>query len=88
MIVDRVSIGDRISQLRERLEPGGGSFRFDACFDMTLPEAELRHQVVVTLLAILELARLKVVRCCSHPTDDTLFITQSAGRRWRRAQAR
>ena len=37
------------------------------CFDLTLPEAELRNQVVVTLLAILELARLKVVRVLQSP---------------------
>jgi len=76
VIVDRVSIGTRISQLHERLRAGGGSLRFDACFDLTLPEAELRNQVVVTLLAILELARLKAVRVLQSPTDDTLFITQ------------
>ena len=46
---------------------------------MTLPEVELRHQVVVTLLAILELARLKAVRVLQSPTDDTLFITQVSG---------
>jgi segregation and condensation protein A len=76
VVVDRVSIGTRIGQLAERLREGGGSFRFDACFDLTLPEAELRNQVVVTLLAILELARLKAVRVLQSPTDDTLFITQ------------
>ena len=76
VIVDRLSIGARIGQLAERLQAGGGSFRFDACFDLTLPEVELRHQVVVTLLAILELARLKAVRVLQSPTDDTLFITQ------------
>jgi segregation and condensation protein A len=76
VIVDRVSIGARIGQLAERLREGGGSFRFDSCFDLTLPEAELRNQVVVTLLAILELARLKAVRVLQSPTDDTLFITQ------------
>jgi segregation and condensation protein A len=76
VIVDRMSIGTRIGQLAERLREGGGSFRFDACFDLTLPEVELRHQVVVTLLAILELARLKAVRVLQSPTDDTLFITQ------------
>ena len=76
VIADRLSIGARIGQLAERLQAGGGSFRFDACFDLTLPEAELRHQVVVTLLAILELARLKAVRVLQSPTDDTLFITQ------------
>ena len=56
-----------------------GSFRFDACFDLTLPEAELRDQVVVTLLAILELARLKVVRVLQSTDDDTLFISQVPG---------
>ena len=35
----------------------------------------MRNQVVVTLLAILELARLKAVRVLQSPTDDTLFIT-------------
>ena len=74
--VDRISIGERIGQLADRLRAGGGSFRFDACFDLTLPEVELRNQVVVTLLAILELARLKAVRVLQSPTDDTLFITQ------------
>ena len=75
-----MSIGERIGQLAERLQAGGGSFRFDACFDLTLPEVELRHQVVVTLLAILELARLKAVRVLQSPTDDTLFITQVSER--------
>jgi len=76
VVVDRISIGERIGQLADRMRAGGGSFRFDACFDLTLPEAELRNQVVVTLLAILELARLKAVRVLQSPTDDTLFITQ------------
>jgi segregation and condensation protein A len=76
VVVDRISIGDRIGQLADRMRAGGGSFRFDAGFDFTLPEAELRNQVVVTLLAILELARLKAVRVLQSSTDDTLFITQ------------
>jgi segregation and condensation protein A len=80
VVVDRVSVTARINQLVDRLETGNGSFRFDSCFDLTLPEAELRHQVVVTLLAILELARLKVVRVLQSPGDEeTLFITQVQG---------
>jgi len=76
VVVDRISIGERIGQLADRMRAGGGSFRFDACFDLTLPEVELRNQIVVTLLAILELARLKAVRVLQSPNDDTLFITQ------------
>jgi segregation and condensation protein A len=79
VIVDRVSISERINQLIDRIEQGGGSFRFDACFDMALPEAELRSQVVVTVLAILELARLKVVRVLQSPDDETLFISHVTG---------
>jgi segregation and condensation protein A len=79
VVVDRVSVTARINELVDRLESGGGSFRFDACFDMSLPEPELRHQVVVTLLAILELARLKVVRVLQAPDSDTLFITHVQG---------
>jgi segregation and condensation protein A len=80
VVVDRVSIGERINQLIDRLESGGGSFRFEDCFDLELPGAELRNQMVVTLLAILELARLKVVRVLQAPdAEETLFITQVEG---------
>jgi hypothetical protein len=75
VVVDRISIGARINQLIDRLASGGGSLRFATLFDLTRPEVELRNQIVVTLLAILELARLKAVRVLQSPTDDTLFIT-------------
>jgi segregation and condensation protein A len=81
VVVDRVSISERINQLIDRIEAGGGSCRFDACFDLSLPEAELRSQLVVTLLAVLELARLKVVRVLQSPDGETLFISQVSGSR-------
>ena len=68
-----------MNQLIDRIEAGSGSFQFEACFDLSLPEPELRSQVVVTLLAILEMARLKVVRVLQSPDGETLFITQAAG---------
>ncbi|HVZ73252.1 MAG TPA: segregation/condensation protein A [Polyangia bacterium] len=83
VVVDRVSIGDRINQLVDRLQSNSGSFRFESCFDLSLPEPELRHQVVVTLLAILELARMKVVRVLQKAndgqTEETLFVTHVEG---------
>jgi segregation and condensation protein A len=82
VVVDHVSIGDRIGQLVERLRGAGGSLRFEACFDLGLPAPELRHQMVVTLLAILELARLKVVRVLQAPETETLLITQVEGARF------
>jgi segregation and condensation protein A len=79
VVVDRLSIGDRMGQLIDRIGAGGGSFQFDSCFDLTLPDAELRHQIVVTLLAILEMARLKLVRVLQSPNEETLFITGAEG---------
>ncbi len=79
VLVDRLSVGDRMTQLLDRIEAGQGSFRFESCFDFDLPEPDLRNQVVVTLLAILELAKLKVVRVLQSPDAETLFITQAAG---------
>jgi segregation and condensation protein A len=82
VVVDRISIGSRINDLVERMKRGGGSFRFDTCFDLSLPEPELRHQVVVTLLAILELAKMKVIRVLQSDAPDeeeTLFVTHVPG---------
>jgi segregation and condensation protein A len=79
VMFDRVSISARINQVIDRLEVGSGSFRFDALFDVNLPEHELRSQLVVTLLAILELARLKVVRVVASEDQETLFIAQVQG---------
>jgi segregation and condensation protein A len=82
VVVDRISIGSRINDLVDRMKNGGGSFRFDTCFDLSLPEPELRHQVVVTLLAILELAKMKVIRVLQSDEvgeDETLFVTHVQG---------
>ena len=77
--IERVSISDRMNQLIDRIAAGGGSFQLETCFDFSLPEPELRSQVVVTLMAILEMARLKVVRVLQSPDGETLFVTQAAG---------
>lgn len=79
VVFDRVSISARVNQIIDRLESGGGALRFDSLFDGDVPEAELRSHLVVTLLAILELARLKVVRLLESEDGETLFITQVDG---------
>jgi segregation and condensation protein A len=78
VVIDRVSISDRINQLIDMLE-ADGSFRFDRVIDMGLPEVELRHQVVVTLLAVLELARLKVIRVLQDGASGEFFISPRDG---------
>jgi len=79
VVFDRVSISARINEIIDRLEQGSGAFRFDALFDLTAPEPELRSQLVVTLLSILELARLKVVRVLASEDQQTLFIARVEG---------
>ena len=79
VVFDRVSISARVNQIIDRMETVGGAFRFDSLFDLNLPEVELRSHLVVTLLAILELARLKVIRVLASEDHETLFITQVQG---------
>lgn len=78
VVIDRMSVAQRINQLIDKLETGDGSFRFDSIIDFTAPLVELRHQVVVTLLAILELAKLKAIRVLQDPTSETFFVARAS----------
>ena len=77
--VDRVSLSERINQIVDRLESGGGSFRFDSLVNFDLGEADVRHQLVVTLLAILELAKLRVIRVLKDEQSEMFYIAQQEG---------
>jgi segregation and condensation protein A len=62
VIIERLSITDRINHLVDRLE-AEGTFTFESCFEFLQEEGEagaeqVRHQVVVTFLAIIEMAKL------------------------------
>ena len=79
MVVDRISITDRINQLVDLLESGQGTIQFDDLIGRDLPEAELRHKVVVSLLAVLELARLRVVRILQQEASGAFFLARVEG---------
>ncbi|HLU65599.1 MAG TPA: segregation/condensation protein A [Kofleriaceae bacterium] len=69
--IDRISVSERINMLADRLEREG-SFTFRSCFrflreEVTLEEA--RHEAVVTFLAILEMAKLGVIRVWQGSPD-------------------
>jgi segregation and condensation protein A len=80
VITDRISITDRINELVDRLE-SEGSFSFESCFafvDEPSPSGvALKAQVVVTLLAILEMTRLRMVRLTQADGDGPIYITKS-----------
>lgn len=79
VVVDRISISDRINQIVDLLEAGKGMVRFEELLGEEVPEAELRHKVVVSLLAVLELARLRVVRILQQEATGTFFLAQVEG---------
>jgi segregation and condensation protein A len=83
VVVDRLSITDRINELVDRLEREG-TFTFESCFAFVEQGgslAQLRNAVVVTFLAILEMTRLKMVRLTqAQPEGPT--AAQHAGEIW------
>ncbi len=79
VVIDRISISDRINQVIDKLEGGPGTVRFEDIVGTDLPEAQLRHNVVVSLLAILELARLKVIRVLQDLSSGAFMITKVEG---------
>lgn len=81
VIADRLSITDRINQLVDRLEESG-TFAFRSCFEEILAEeaqsvAAVKHRVVVTFLAILEMTKLKLIRIVQASEGDDITITRA-----------
>ena len=78
--VERLSITDRIHELTDRLEQEG-TFSFQSCFDFLDEESQLaaiKHQVVVTFMAILEMARLRMIRITQADAGSDIHITRAA----------
>jgi segregation and condensation protein A len=79
VLVDRISITDRINQIVDLLESGDGTVQFEDLVGHDLSEAELRHRVVVSLLAVLELARLRVVCILRQEATGVFFLARVEG---------
>jgi segregation and condensation protein A len=74
VLVDRLSIGDAIQRISERLT-AGSRVPFTAMFE-PLP-GELRperHRVVVTFLAILEMVKLRLLRVFQERADGEILL--------------
>jgi len=79
VVTDRISISDKINELAERLERDG-SFSFESCFAFVEEggqAAQVKGQVVVTFLAILEMTRLKMVRLTQADVGSSIYITKA-----------
>ena len=80
VVVDRTTISDKINELADRLE-AEGSFTFESCFafvDENLPLTQVKHQVVVTFLAILEMTRVKMVRLTQPEERGAIYISRAS----------
>ena len=79
VVVETVSIADRIGQLADRLERER-SFTFSSCFDdLDWDGTNLRYQLVVTFLALLEMTRLKMIRVHQPSHAGEIYVSRAEG---------
>jgi len=74
VFVERLSIGDRISVITDRLR-GDDRITFTSLF-VDLGDRD-RHRVVPTFLAVLEMARLKLVRVHQPERHSEIYIART-----------
>ncbi len=79
--VDRLSVSDRINQLVDRLDQDD-QFSFTSCFSFVEsgeygPE-QLKHEVVVTFLALLEMAKLGMIGLSQPEGEVEILIRRAA----------
>jgi segregation and condensation protein A len=80
VMIDRLSVGQRIGELTDRLEREP-RFSFTSMFSFLLDEIprsydEIRHEAVVTFLALLEMAKLGLVALSQH-ADEEIYIERA-----------
>lgn len=81
VLIDRLSVSQRIAELTDRLE-AEGSFSFTSMFrfarpDVEMSAVEIRHEAVVTLLAILEMAKLRLIAVSQPDGADDIQIARA-----------
>jgi segregation and condensation protein A len=90
VLIDRLSVSQKIADLTDRLE-AEGRFAFTSMFSflrdgVVRTVEEVRHEAVVTFLALLEMAKLRLITITQHvpeadsPTpqsDEEIFIERA-----------
>jgi len=83
VLIDRLSVGQKIAELTDRLE-AEGRFTFSSMFSFLRdgaaprPLAEVRHEAVVTFLALLEMAKLRLIALTQSATDEEIVIERAS----------
>lgn len=74
VVIDRISITDRIHQIVDLFETQE-TIRFLDCFTLEGTAPQLRHDIIVTFLAILEMGRLRMIRLFQQDVSGDIFLT-------------
>jgi len=81
VLIDRLSVSQKIADLTDRLE-AEGRFAFNSMFSflrdgIVRTVEEVRHEAVVTFLALLEMAKLRLITITQHVPDADATTVQS-----------
>jgi segregation and condensation protein A len=81
VIIDRLSVSQKIAELTDRLEKEG-RFTFTSMFRFfregtAASPSEMRHEAVVTFLALLEMAKLRLIALSQLPDDQEIHIART-----------
>jgi segregation and condensation protein A len=81
VMIDRLSVSQKIAELTDRLE-AEGRFTFSSMFSFlrdgtSRTLAEVKHEAVVTFLALLEMAKLRLIALSQPLTDDEIVIERA-----------
>src|SRR5215510_12943441 len=82
VMIDRLSVSQKIAELTDRLE-AEGRFTFSSMFSFLrdgVPRAiaEVRHEAVVTFLALLEMAKLRLIALSQPGADEEIIIERAS----------
>ena len=81
VLIDRLSVSQKISELTDRLEREG-AFTFTSMFsflreDREVSIEEVKHEAVVTFLALLEMAKLRLIALRQDEGDEEIHIARA-----------
>jgi segregation and condensation protein A len=82
VLIDRLSVSQKISELTDRLELEG-RFTFTSMFSflregVAFSSADIRHEAVVTFLALLEMSKLRLIALSQEEGEEEIFIARAA----------
>ena len=82
VLIDRLSVSQKIAELTDRLERED-RFAFTSMFSFLKDGAarsveEVRHEAVVTFLALLEMAKLRLIAVSQADADEEIYISRAA----------